>query len=125
MVSEFAAQNAKSAALRFVVLIGVVSFFAVATYERARSITGLYLAVRRQRRHAWNRSWSFGELVGYGVRLMSGRLANRTGQYWPITLFGYVIQMAAVLLAGLAAGTINTVVGSGTLITFPTLVWTV
>src|SRR6188472_1216783 len=30
--------------------------------------------------------------------------------------------MAAVLLAGLAAGLINTVVGSGTLITFPTLV---
>jgi uncharacterized membrane protein YfcA len=29
--------------------------------------------------------------------------------------------MAAVLLAGVAAGTINTVVGSGTLITFPTL----
>jgi uncharacterized protein len=29
--------------------------------------------------------------------------------------------MAAVLVAGLAAGTINTVVGSGTLITFPTL----
>ncbi len=29
--------------------------------------------------------------------------------------------MAAVLLAGLAAGTINAVVGSGTLITFPTL----
>lgn len=29
--------------------------------------------------------------------------------------------MAAILLAGLAAGTINTVVGSGTLITFPTL----
>ncbi|WP_109509450.1 sulfite exporter TauE/SafE family protein [Nocardioides speluncae] len=30
-------------------------------------------------------------------------------------------EMAAVLLAGLAAGTINAVVGSGTLITFPTL----
>ncbi len=30
--------------------------------------------------------------------------------------------MAAVLLAGVAAGTINTVVGSGTLITFPTLI---
>lgn len=29
--------------------------------------------------------------------------------------------MAAVLVAGMAAGTINTVVGSGTLITFPTL----
>jgi uncharacterized membrane protein YfcA len=31
------------------------------------------------------------------------------------------LQMVAVLLAGMAAGTINAVVGSGTLITFPTL----
>ncbi|HSE07370.1 MAG TPA: sulfite exporter TauE/SafE family protein [Nocardioidaceae bacterium] len=31
------------------------------------------------------------------------------------------LEMTAVLLAGVAAGTINTVVGSGTLITFPTL----
>jgi uncharacterized membrane protein YfcA len=31
------------------------------------------------------------------------------------------LEMAAVLLAGVAAGAINTVVGSGTLITFPTL----
>jgi uncharacterized protein len=31
------------------------------------------------------------------------------------------LQMAAVLVAGMAAGTINVVVGSGTLITFPTL----
>ncbi|MFC7494082.1 MULTISPECIES: sulfite exporter TauE/SafE family protein [unclassified Nocardioides] len=30
-------------------------------------------------------------------------------------------EVAAILLAGVAAGTINTVVGSGTLITFPTL----
>jgi len=31
------------------------------------------------------------------------------------------LEMVAVVLAGVAAGTINTVVGSGTLITFPTL----
>jgi uncharacterized membrane protein YfcA len=31
------------------------------------------------------------------------------------------LQMVAVLIAGMAAGTINVVVGSGTLITFPTL----
>ena len=31
------------------------------------------------------------------------------------------LEITAVFLAGLAAGTINTVVGSGTLITFPTL----
>ena len=32
-----------------------------------------------------------------------------------------LLEACAILLAGLAAGTINTVVGSGTLITFPTL----
>ncbi|GAA4364294.1 sulfite exporter TauE/SafE family protein [Nocardioides caricicola] len=32
-----------------------------------------------------------------------------------------VFEVVAILLAGVAAGTINTVVGSGTLITFPTL----
>ncbi len=30
-------------------------------------------------------------------------------------------EVVAILVAGMAAGTINTVVGSGTLITFPTL----
>ena len=32
-----------------------------------------------------------------------------------------LFEVVAILLAGVAAGTINTVVGSGTLITFPTL----
>jgi uncharacterized membrane protein YfcA len=32
-----------------------------------------------------------------------------------------VLQSLAVFIAGIAAGTINTVVGSGTLITFPVL----
>lgn len=33
-----------------------------------------------------------------------------------------VLEMVLIVLAGVAAGTINTVVGSGTLVTFPTLV---
>ncbi len=36
---------AKTSALKFVVLIGIVSLFADMTYEGARSITGPYLAV--------------------------------------------------------------------------------
>jgi MFS family permease len=38
----------------------------------------------------------FGELVGYALRLPSGRLADMTGRYWPITISGYVVQMASV-----------------------------
>jgi hypothetical protein len=37
----------------------------------------------------------FGELVGYGLRIVSGRLSDRTGLYWPVTLVGYVVQLAA------------------------------
>ena len=37
--------TAKSKALRFVILIGIVSFFADFAYEGARSITGPYLAL--------------------------------------------------------------------------------
>ena len=36
------------------------------------------------------------------MRLVSGRLSERTGEFWPITLFGYVVQMSAVPLLALA-----------------------
>ena len=43
-----------------------------------------------------------GELLGYGLRLVSGRLSDRTGQLWPIIIFGYISQMASVPLLALA-----------------------
>jgi predicted MFS family arabinose efflux permease len=94
--------DTKSKALRFVLLIGVVSFFADATYEGARSILGPYLALLGATGTAVGIVTGFGELLGYGLRLVSGRLADRTRQFWPITIFGYVIQMAAVPALALA-----------------------
>lgn len=94
--------SAKARALRFVVLIGVVSFFADMTYEGARSIVGPYLAVLGATATAVGIIAGFGELVGYGLRVVSGRLADKSGEYWPITLFGYVIQMLSVPLLALA-----------------------
>ncbi len=38
----------------------------------------------------------FGELLGYGLRLVSGRWADVTGRFWAITIFGYIVQMASV-----------------------------
>ena len=43
-----------------------------------------------------------GELLGYGLRLVSGRLSEKTQKFWPITLFGYVIQMFSVPALALA-----------------------
>jgi len=92
----------KQSALMFVVLVGVVSLFADMTYEGARSITGPYLAVLGASGTIVGVVAGFGELVGYGLRLVSGYISDRTGRYWPITLVGYVINMLAVPLLALA-----------------------
>jgi MFS family permease len=92
----------KNAALRFVLLIGVVSFFADFTYEGSRSIVGPYLAILGASATIVGVVSGVGELLGYGLRLVSGRLSERTGKFWPITLFGYTIQMLSVPLLAFA-----------------------
>ncbi len=85
-----------NAALKFVLLIGVVSFFADFTYEGSRSVTGPYLAVLGASGTAVGIIAGMGELLGYGLRLISGPLSERTKKFWPVTLFGYFIQMLSV-----------------------------
>ena len=75
------AANPKAGALKFVVLIGIISLFADMTYEGARSITGPYLAVLGASGTAVGIVAGFGELVGYGLRLVSGFISDRTGRY--------------------------------------------
>jgi len=92
----------QKAALKFVLLIGVVSFFADFTYEGARSVTGPFMAILGASGTVVGIVAGLGELLGYGLRLVSGRLSEKTQKFWPITLFGYLIQMAAVPLLALA-----------------------
>lgn len=67
-----------------------------------KSIIGPYLAALRASAAAVGIITGLGELLGYGLRLVSGRLSDRTGKFWPITIFGYIIQMASVPLLALA-----------------------
>lgn len=91
-----ASQHDRRVALRFIVLIGILSFFADFTYEGSRSIIGPYLATLQASGTIVGVVTGFGELMGYGLRLFSGRLADATGRYWPITILGYIVQMASV-----------------------------
>ncbi len=91
-----------SPALKFVLLVGVMSFFADFTYEGSRSIIGQYLGLLGAGALAIATITGFGELLGYGLRLVSGRGADRTGLYWPITIGGYILQMSVVPLLALA-----------------------
>ena len=78
----------KNRALKFVLLIGAVSFFADFTYEGARSINGPFLAVLGASATLVGFIAGLGELLGYGLRLVSGPLSERTGEFWPITILG-------------------------------------
>lgn len=89
-------------ALRFIVLIGILSFFADFTYEGSRSIVGPYLATLQANGTVVGIVTGFGEFLGYSLRLFSGRWADSTGLYWPITIVGYVVQMASVPALALA-----------------------
>lgn len=92
----------RATALKFVVLLGVVSLFADMTYEGARSITGPYLGLLGASGTIVGIVAGFGELIGYAFRLVSGVIADKTGRYWAITLVGYAINMVAVPLLALA-----------------------
>ena len=91
-----------SPALKFVLVVGVMSFFADFTYEGSRSVIGPFLGTLGAGALAISVISGLGEFLGYGLRLFTGRGADRTGRYWPITIGGYVIQMAAVPLLALA-----------------------
>jgi MFS family permease len=89
-------------ALTFVVAFGIVSLFADMSYEGMRAISGPFLASLGATGLAVGVIAGTGELAGYLLRLFSGRFADSTRAYWPITLAGYTVQMAAVPLMALA-----------------------
>jgi MFS family permease len=99
--AQRAVKNA-SPALKFVLMVGIMSFFADFTYEGSRSITGPYLGLLGASAFTISVVSGAGEFLGYNIRLFSGRGADRTGRYWPITIGGYILQMSVVPLLALA-----------------------
>ncbi|WP_243174818.1 MFS transporter [Desulfofundulus sp. TPOSR] len=89
-------------AFKFIILLGIVSLFSDMTYEGARSITGPFLAMLGATGTIVGFVAGLGELLGYGVRLLSGYISDRTGKYWPITILGYFLNLLAVPFLALA-----------------------
>ena len=88
-------------AVLFIVFLGIVSLFGDMTYEGARSITGPYLGMLGVTTTTIGIVAGFGELLGYGARLVSGYLGDRTGKYWAVTIARYLLNLFAVPLLAL------------------------
>ncbi len=89
-------------AVWFVVLLGLVSLLADITYESARGINGPYLAYLGASATAVGLVAGLGELLGHGLRIISGIWSDKTRRYWTFTIVGYAVNLLAVPLMALA-----------------------
>lgn len=83
-------------ALHFVVVIGIANFFADFTYEGARAIIGPFLGSLGASAAIVGFVAGLGELMGYGLRSVSGYFADKSHRHWAFAFVGYTINMLAV-----------------------------
>ena len=95
-------REAARLAFRFVLVVGVANFFADFTYEGARSVIGPFLGSLGASAAVIGFVAGFGEMVGYGLRSVSGYFADKTHRYWLTAFAGYAINMLAVPALALA-----------------------
>jgi MFS family permease len=92
----------KRSALRFVLIIGIVNLFADLTYEGARGIIGPFLGSLGASAAIVGFVAGFGELMGYGLRSVSGYFADKSHRHWAFAFLGYAVNMLAVPALALA-----------------------
>src|SRR5213596_3156753 len=83
-------------ALQFVVIIGIANFVADFTYEGARGIIGPFLGSLGASAAIVGLVAGVGELMGYGLRSVSGYFADKSHRHWAFAFLGYTINMLAV-----------------------------
>lgn len=85
-----------SAAMSFIILFGIVSLFSDMTHEGASSIRGTYLSIIGASAGTIGFVSGLGEMIGYSMRYVFGRITDRTGKYWTMTIAGYLLDLIAV-----------------------------
>ncbi|HEX3762223.1 MAG TPA: MFS transporter [Kofleriaceae bacterium] len=93
--------DARARARHFVILLGWVSLCADLCYEGMRSAVPGYLVLLGASATAVGVVSGTGEAIGYGLRYVSGALADRTQRYWALTIAGYATNLVAVPLLAL------------------------
>ncbi len=92
----------RNAALRFVLIIGIANFFADFTYEGARGILGPFLGSLGASAAIVGFVAGLGELMGYGLRSVSGYFADKSHRHWAFAFVGYTVNLLAVPVLALA-----------------------
>ena len=89
-------RKAISQAMLFILMFGIVSLFSDMTHEGAASIRGVYLSLLGASAGTIGFVSGLGELIGYSMRYVFGRITDKTKKYWPMVIAGYVIDVLAI-----------------------------
>lgn len=102
MTRRRTSSSGSSAAFSFVLTMGAVNLFSDMTYEAGGAMNGQFMASLGATAAVISITAGLGEFLGYSLRSVAGWAADRTGRYWAITFFGYVINLLAVPAMALA-----------------------
>jgi MFS family permease len=91
-----------SPAFAFVLTMGMVNLFADMTYEGGGAMNGQFMASLGASAAAVAITAGLGEFLGYALRSVAGRIADRTGRHWLVTFVGYALNLFAVPAMALA-----------------------
>jgi len=89
----------RARALEIILLLGLVSLCGDVMYEGAWAVSGPFLLLLGGSATVVGLVSGLGELLGYGLRLASGYLADQTRRYWLFLAAGYGMLIAVPLLA--------------------------
>jgi MFS family permease len=90
-------------------LLGIVSLFGDIVYEGSRGLVPDYLAFLGASALVVGLVGGAGDLVGYGIRLISGVIVDVTRAYWFFIFLGYGLIVAIPLL-GLSGGLVVAII---------------
>lgn len=89
----------KRRAFQLIFLFGMISMLGDISYEGARSINGAYLKLLNADPIIVGFIFGIGEFLGYGIRLFSGFISDKTQSYWFFTILGYSLIISVPLLS--------------------------
>src|SRR6266699_1455617 len=98
----FVVRSKSRSALQFVLIIGIANSFADFTYEGARGIVGPFLGSLGASAATIGFVAGLGELMGYGLRSVSGYFADKSHRHWAFAFVGYTVNLLAVPALALA-----------------------
>ena len=88
----------KNPSLSLILIFGLVSLLGDMIYEGARGVVGPYMASLGASAAIVGFVSGIGEFLGYGLRLISGYLTDKTNLLWTFTILGYLMIISIPLL---------------------------